>query len=117
MQGVLADDNQETSEAERLLSIDEISMEMADLSQESSRAQTGGQVETRYRDDRDHVGSSRLEPVRTTESTSPINAGQQTTFKVYKMRWFGLGQLVLLNIVVSWDVGNPIRSNTLKVHR
>jgi len=26
-------------------------------------------------------------------------------FKVYKRRWFGLAQLVLLNIVVSWDVG------------
>jgi FLVCR family MFS transporter 7 len=25
-------------------------------------------------------------------------------FKVYRRRWFGLGQLVLLNIVVSWDV-------------
>lgn len=27
-------------------------------------------------------------------------------FKVYKRRWFGLAQLVLLNIVVSWDVGS-----------
>ena len=27
-----------------------------------------------------------------------------THFKVYKRRWFGLAQLVLLNIVVSWDV-------------
>lgn len=25
-------------------------------------------------------------------------------FRVYKRRWFGLAQLVLLNIVVSWDV-------------
>lgn len=25
-------------------------------------------------------------------------------FKVYKRRWLGLAQLVLLNIVVSWDV-------------
>jgi FLVCR family MFS transporter 7 len=25
-------------------------------------------------------------------------------YKVYKRRWIGLGQLVLLNIVVSWDV-------------
>lgn len=25
-------------------------------------------------------------------------------FKVYKRRWLGLGQLVLLNVVVSWDV-------------
>jgi hypothetical protein len=25
-------------------------------------------------------------------------------FRVYKRRWFGLIQLILLNIVVSWDV-------------
>ena len=28
----------------------------------------------------------------------------ETEFKVYKRRWFGLVQLVLLNIIVSWDV-------------
>jgi hypothetical protein len=27
-------------------------------------------------------------------------------FKVYKRRWFGLAQLVLLNVVVSWDVSS-----------
>jgi len=27
-----------------------------------------------------------------------------THFRVYKRRWFGLAQLVLLNVVVSWDV-------------
>src|SRR4051794_31043599 len=27
-------------------------------------------------------------------------------YRVYKIRWFGLAQLVLLNIVVSWDVGS-----------
>lgn len=37
------------------------------------------------------------------------NRGQRGTyshthFRVYKRRWFGLAQLVLLNIVVSWDV-------------
>ena len=31
-----------------------------------------------------------------------------THFKVYKRRWFGLAQLVLLNIVVSWDVCNAL---------
>ena len=29
-------------------------------------------------------------------------------YKVYKRRWLGLAQLVLLNIVVSWDVGYEI---------
>ena len=29
-------------------------------------------------------------------------------YKVYKRRWFGLAQLVLLNVVVSWDVSNDV---------
>lgn len=32
------------------------------------------------------------------------NTYSHTHFRVYKRRWFGLAQLVLLNIVVSWDV-------------
>ena len=35
---------------------------------------------------------------------SNIPTYSHANFKVYKRRWFGLGQLVLLNIVVSWDV-------------
>jgi FLVCR family MFS transporter 7 len=27
-------------------------------------------------------------------------------YRVYKRRWFGLAQLVLLNVVVSWDVSD-----------
>ena len=34
----------------------------------------------------------------------PKQTYSHTHFKVYKRRWLGLGQLVLLNIVVSWDV-------------
>jgi FLVCR family MFS transporter 7 len=30
-----------------------------------------------------------------------------THYRVYKRRWLGLMQLVLLNIVVSWDVSTP----------
>ena len=30
--------------------------------------------------------------------------GRTLRFKVYKRRWFGLLQLTLLNIIVSWDV-------------
>ena len=30
--------------------------------------------------------------------------GRHTEYKVFKRRWFGLAQLVLLNIIVSWDV-------------
>jgi len=31
-------------------------------------------------------------------------ADGEVVWRVYKRRWFGLGQLVLLNVVVSWDV-------------
>jgi FLVCR family MFS transporter 7 len=34
----------------------------------------------------------------------PKKTYSHTHFKVYKRRWLGLGQLVLLNIIVSWDV-------------
>jgi MFS transporter, FLVCR family, MFS-domain-containing protein 7 len=32
------------------------------------------------------------------------NGQANTVYKVYKRRWFGLLQLALLNIIVSWDV-------------
>lgn len=35
--------------------------------------------------------------------------GDTTVYKVYKRRWFGLVQLVLLNIIVSWDVSSSYR--------
>lgn len=34
----------------------------------------------------------------------PRADGSGVTYKVYKRRWFGLVQLTLLNIIVSWDV-------------
>jgi hypothetical protein len=44
-------------------------------------------------------------------------AAEETTsavveYKVYKRRWFGLIQLVLLNIIVSWDVSFQLLSTT-----
>lgn len=33
------------------------------------------------------------------------SGGEGAPYRVYKRRWFGLTQLVLLNIIVSWDVG------------
>lgn len=35
------------------------------------------------------------------------NSSGGNVYKVYKRRWFGLVQLVLLNIIVSWDVSIP----------
>lgn len=36
-----------------------------------------------------------------------VGDGTYQFYKVYKRRWFGLVQLTLLNIVVSWDVSIP----------
>jgi hypothetical protein len=36
------------------------------------------------------------------------NVEMAREFKVYKRRWFGLVQLVLLNIIVSWDVSDSL---------
>lgn len=41
------------------------------------------------------------------ESRPDGHAGEDGAFqfyKVYKRRWFGLAQLTLLNIIISWDV-------------
>lgn len=45
-------------------------------------------------------------PTATTRGTEDelLGDNSDTQFRVYKRRWFGLTQLVLLNIVVSWDV-------------
>jgi MFS transporter, FLVCR family, MFS-domain-containing protein 7 len=32
------------------------------------------------------------------------DSGNSTAYRTYKRRWFGLLQLVLMNIIVSWDV-------------
>ena len=38
------------------------------------------------------------------EGAEGIEAGDGAAYRVYRRRWFGLAQLVLLNIIVSWDV-------------
>lgn len=47
-----------------------------------------------------HDTSSRRALTRT---VSGLSTRSQIKFRVYKRRFFGLGQLILLNIVVSWD--------------
>jgi len=50
------------------------------------------------------------------ESSAPRrrNVGE---YKVYKRRWFGVVQLVLLNTVVSWDVSSPVQNLKASVSR
>lgn len=40
----------------------------------------------------------------TLERSPDAEQGSRPIYKVYKRRFWGLAQLVLLNIVVSWDV-------------
>lgn len=51
--------------------------------------------------------------------TTVIEAEEQhevehTVYKVYKRRWFGLVQLALLNIIVSWDVSTSTAGRLLE---
>lgn len=66
---------------------------------------TAARSQTEYRVEADTGGTS--SPSRSTvdDVSSP---GEPVVYKVYKIRWFGLMQLVLLNIVVSWDVSNTL---------
>jgi MFS transporter, FLVCR family, MFS-domain-containing protein 7 len=44
-------------------------------------------------------------------STGVADAMGGRVYKVYKRRWFGLVQLALLNIIVSWDVSSLLKSS------
>ena len=74
--------------------------EMADMDRaDASKGQS--RVETTYTDEAQNAepsGQSRAVVDEASPSEEPV------VYKVYKIRWFGLMQLVLLNIVVSWDV-------------
>ena len=54
----------------------------------------------------EHADEARNNASRHIENLEgPANGADRSIgYKVYKRRWFGLGQLVLLNIIVSWDV-------------
>lgn len=93
-------------EQERLLSYDVEMAHMADLNPNQSLDEGESHVETRYEDDESSraVRSGQLE---LDGMVFPAEGGQ-IEYKVYKRRWFGLMQLVLLNIVVSWDVSIPV---------
>ena len=89
------------AEAMHLLSSDGWT-EMADRDgAESTKGQT--RIETAYTDtDEAQNAESSGQPRAEIDDASPSE--EPVVYKVYKIRWFGLMQLVLLNIVVSWDV-------------
>ncbi len=88
----------ENEEQERLLS----HTHLADLNPDQSIEEGQSHVETRYEFD-ESCRKVPLGQLELDEMEFPAE-GRQIEYKVYKRRWFGLMQLVLLNIVVSWDV-------------
>ena len=89
-------------EAEHLLSVD--SMEMGDMSPQQTTENKTPSPEGTYTDEQSSGEASALRfSAAGEEEVAPINGGH-TEYRVYKVRWFGLSQLILLNIVVSWDV-------------
>ena len=104
MHGGPAEKPQTHSETEHLLCGD--SMEMGDMSPQQTREdKPTSQWEERYTDAQSNGQSSGSQPdVAGEEEAAPI-VGARIEYRVYRIRWFGLAQLILLNIVVSWDVG------------
>lgn len=43
----------------------------------------------------------------TEDGLRSIASGEIMEYRTYRRRWFGLVQLTLLNIIVSWDVSSP----------
>lgn len=73
-------------------------------------------IEAEYMDE-ERNGATSSRDRSTDDDVAP--AGERVVYRVYKIRWFGLMQLVLLNIVVSWDVSTTIsirRGSARSVH-
>lgn len=103
MHGDPTESRQIHSEAEHLLRAE--LMEMGDMSPQQTRENKhSSQFGERYTDVQSNAQASDLRPSPPgeEEELAPINGGG-TDYRVYKIRWFGLTQLILLNIVVSWD--------------
>lgn len=60
-------------------------------------------------------GQSDTETVTATQTETDAPS-IQTEYRVYKRRFFGLAQLVLLNIIVSWDVSRNINPEKMDVN-
>ncbi|KAI0849776.1 MFS general substrate transporter [Daldinia vernicosa] len=84
----------------------------------SSRIKGGGHLRlaSNSTDDGDEAtAAARIAAGQTRDNTdsASIENGDSVAYKVYKRRWFGLLQLTLLNIIVSWDwlTFSPVSQN------
>lgn len=70
-----------------------------------------GEIEglTEIRSDEDLLPEERGNPDGPGREELAQREGGDIKYKVYKRRWFGLVQLVLLNIIVSWDVSTLLQ--------
>ena len=117
MQGDQVERHQPNSEADHLLSEDEDWMEMAELYQAGTGDKGGEsqvhQVESRYTDgEPSQMEASRTISREDGDEVALADNGGYVEYRVYKIRWFGLTQLILLNIVVSWDVSSISQPST-----
>lgn len=100
--------DQSPDEEEGLIRANQNSMEMADLSTKPI-ANPKGSSHARYTDSEDHADASASRQIVNDGDEVPLaERAQPTEYRVYKIRWFGLTQLILLNIVVSWDVSKSM---------
>lgn len=90
-------------ESQHLLEESRYSIEMGDVSQ-TDKALV--RIETAYTDLTDIAQSSQapLSGHHSLENDHRPTHEYPTAYRTYKVRWFGLAQLILLNIVVSWNV-------------
>lgn len=112
MHGKIVQSHPIDKEAEHLLSDDDW-MEMTDLDRETTREtkdkSQGTRVEGRYTDGEPLAEASNSRSIGDGDEVALANGSGErlpVEYRVYKIRWFGLTQLILLNIVVSWDVGS-----------
>lgn len=84
-------------------------MEMAEVHQ-AGTGDKGGESQVHHVENRYTDGEpSQMEASRTIsrgdgDEVALADNREHVEYRVYKIRWFGLTQLILLNIVVSWDV-------------
>ena len=73
------------------------------------RAGAGIELSSRPSDG-DGAGAGRVPA--TTGARAAARQPEEMEYKVYRRRWFGLVQLTLLNIIVSWDVSGTVPHRT-----
>ncbi|KAL6717581.1 hypothetical protein ACLMJK_005496 [Lecanora helva] len=97
--------DEDPNEAQDLLSYDD-RMNMANLSPQGMQDKTLSSISTTttYSDGPTNTQASLSRaPTADGEEMALTEGRRHIEYRVYKLRWFGLIQLILLNIIVAWD--------------